>query len=593
MLSFKKLFYIFIVCWSSNLFALDIPSHPLTIEKISLSSSQLAPGSNAEVKIHVALLPNHHAYLEQFKLVSSPENALKLGKLNIEPIVIFYDKFSKKNKSGIENKAVIKTVFEVPENVILGEHQYSLKLIYQACTNTYCHLPKTADVLLKINIVSESQINELLQKKTIEDDSPDKDSHFAIAQKKGIFYLVLLVFLAGVLTSFTPCIFPMIPITLAVLSGHKKQLSHWQGFLRSSIYVFGIALAYVCLGLFAASTGSLFGSFLGSPIFATFLALLFLAMALSMFGLFELKAPHFIEKRLMKMKTEASLKGVFIAGLLAGAVASPCVGPVLIGILTFVAKSQDLFLGALLLFVFAFGFGLLFIVLGSFSHIVKKLPKAGHWMIEVRDLFGWVMLALAIYYIRPVLTENTWWLVVSVVLITTASTFGAFQTDDNSNKWTSCKKGWLLTAFILGVFLLIRSLFPGFTSSPLSQINKLESAISWQNYSQSTLNQAKMDKKGVIIDFWADWCAACKELEENTFPNQKVLALKDRFVWIKFDATQSTEEFVRLQKKYKILGLPHIAFYAPSGKLLLSKTLNGFEEPEEFASRMKEVLTAK
>ncbi|MCB0356801.1 MAG: protein-disulfide reductase DsbD [Bdellovibrionales bacterium] len=576
-----------LLAWGHLGIARDIPLNPLTLESTRLSSSTLAPGANAELILKVQLLPGHHAYLEQFRLQAVPESALKIGNINVQPTVKFYDKFSKKTKMGIEKSATISAIIEIPENVLLGDTLYHLILTYQACTDSYCHLPKTIDFKLPVNIVSIDDSDKLnvSQSNLVKFE----DSQFSQAKKKGWIYLILFVFLAGLLTGFTPCIFPMIPITLTILHGHKKHLTHWQGFWRSCIYVLGIAITYVALGLFAASTGSLFGSFLGHPIMAMFLASIFFLMALSMFGAFEIKLPHFIEQKLLKHKTEASYKGIFVAGLLAGIVASPCVGPVLISVLTFVAKSQNVVLGGVLLFFFALGFGVLFIVLGTFGEIIKKLPKAGHWMIEIKELFGWAMLALALYYLKPVMSDHHWHMLLAVVLISTASLSGAFTSNENLTQWQKLKKGWMLAILIVGTLILTTSFFPKLANVSSLQ-NNPSSSIPWQRYSEELIAEAKSANKGVIIDFYASWCAACKDLVAETFSSPEVQALKDKFIWIKFDATNSSDLFDKLRKKYSILGLPHIVFYAPTGKWLPEETLTGFENAKEFTARMLRVL---
>lgn len=372
-----------------------------------------------------------------------------------------------------------------------------------------------------------------------------------------------------------------------------KKLTHFQGFLRSCMYVFGIAITYVLLGLFAASTGSLFGSLLGHPLVASLLAVIFFMMAISMFGAFEIKLPSFIESKLLSTKTDASYKGIFIAGLLAGIVASPCVGPVLVSILTLVAQSQDLILGAILLFTFALGFGSLFILLGTFGEVVKKLPKAGHWMIEIKELFGWIMIGLAMFYLAPVLSNKYWYLLLAIILISFSSILGAFTGSQDKSKSELLKKGWMLTFFIIGVFLIIKELIPlqNSISNPLQYNHKISTSISWQEYSKDIFNKAKQEGRGVIVDFYADWCAACKDLESDTFNGKEVQKLKDQFIWVKFDATQTSDKFDKLRKKYEILGLPHLVFYNPSGKWLKDETLTGFEDSKSFSERMKRVLS--
>lgn len=522
---FVFLLFFYVAAHSTPGFSQVINSKPLKLTSGFIHPQKIPQGANAEVTINMNLAGGHHAYLDGFELkIDSPQ--LQLGSFKVAPTIEFFDNNSKKTKIGIASgDASIKAVIEVPIDFDLGDYAAKFVVTYQACTEKYCLLPQDIEIDIPFIALSKSDNFGSV-------NNPIK-SEFQKAFSKGLFYVFLIVFIAGFLTSLTPCIFPMIPITLAVLGKRSIGTSKLRGFLISLFYVLGIALTYSLLGLLAASTGYLFGSFLGSPIVAGVIALVFVLMALSMFGLYDIQPPSFVAN-MLKQKTQKGFAGAFIAGILAGVVASPCVGPVLISILTFVAQTKNHVLGFFLLFTFALGFGVLFMVLGTFSQLAHKLPKAGAWMNRVKFLFGLVMLGLALYYIYPVLPKT-----------------------------------WLQN-------------LPG--------QQQTQSAVPWVTYSQEALDKAKENKQGVIIDFYADWCLSCKELERFTFSQPDVQTYGENFVWLKFDATQESPEFNKLKEKYSIIGLPHIVFYNDLGEYLPQSTLTGFENKDLFLKRMKEVL---
>ena len=580
----------------------EVILNPLTIEQLHLSKTDLEPGQNIQLKIEIELAKDHYAYEDQFRIEIDSPFSVTQSKINIEPILKFYDKFSKKERTGVQNSAVIKTQLEIPDKAPAGEFEWIVRVHYQACTKAYCHLPKFVEKKLNIKISGESGV--LNQTPTADNKNSQPDSTFSWkllsfdeAKDRGVVFLFLFVLLAGILTSFTPCIFPMIPITLTVLRGHSQSHSKWEGFIRSWFYVLGISFTYTVMGLFAGLSGQLFGSWLSHPIVVSFFSIIFFAMALSMFGFFEIKPPRFIEKYLSKQGDSRSYSGIFLTGILAGVLASPCVGPVLVSILTFVAKTQDVVLGGGLLFTYAIGIGLLFIVIGTFSHSAqKKLPKSGPWMIAIKDLLGWSMTALALYYLKPILPATAWNLLSAIILISFSSVFGAFAHLQESKPWLALKKGWLLLLYVLGVLLFIRALWwefglPSSGLDPATQSSETD-VINWQPYSEKNILRAQTEGKGVIIDFYADWCVACLELERFTFSKSEVQKLKDEFIWIKFDATKGSPEFDNLAKKYKIFGLPHLVFYNPKGQWIEKETLTGFEESQEFSSRLNRVLEA-
>jgi len=547
--------------------------------KASFSSAHVAPGSQNVLNININLAEGHKAYVDMFKIVWRNPKDLKVNGFTVTPSFKFEDKFSKQVREGMKDDAVLSALVEMPENLSIGQQTFEFDFIYQVCTESYCHFPKTVTMKIPVQIVSAAEY--LPEGKP----SAQQDS-FLSAMSRGRGYTLLIVFFAGILTSLTPCVFPMIPITLAIIGARATHQTKLKSFTLSLIYVLGIAFTYSVLGILAARTGSLFGSYLGHPVAVSAISLIFVAMGLSMYGLFELQAPQFITRRLMTGKTSAGYFGSFISGLVAGFVASPCVGPVLVGILTYVANSQDLIFGFLLLFVFALGLGQLFLWLGTFGGMLQKLPKSGPWMEFINFVFGSTMIAAALWFLRPVIQERLFYALVAITLVLVSSGFGVFEAPGIS-KIKQIKKGFLLLLLVLGLALGAKAVWYKNAAPAAPTYEKLN----WQEYSDSALMAAKRDRRPVIVDFWADWCVACKELEMFTFSTPNVRELSKEFLLLKLDATKSTHLVERLKRQHNVVGLPTILFYSSSGEIRRDLTLTGFEDATAFEKRMKSALS--
>lgn len=570
---------LFPVIFAASFAFAAVNENPLSAH-LSVHPSPVDAGANLDVLVQMQLAPGHHAYLEQFRLKIKEGEKGKLSQFSLKPIIKFFDPISKKEKEGIENSAEMSAAFEVPEDFPYGQQMLELELTYQACTKEYCLFPKT--IPLKAGyMVKESDAKPSLQSRL--------QKRFEGSVKNDLWIALVLVFFAGVLTSLTPCIFPLIPITLAVLSGgrhkhHKKR----EGFLRALCYVLGISVTYSALGVLAASSGMLFGSLLGHPVVAGALAALFFFMAWSLWGYFEVTLPPKLTSHFSKHKSKGGWIGCFVAGLLAGVIASPCVGPVLVSILAVVAQSGKIFLGFILLFVFALGMGQLFLWIGTFQGLARKLPKSGPWMEGVKWVFGLMIMTLGFYYLAPVLSPKAFWLValfvffVNAVLLFFRPPHGTLQ-DSVAARLTLIA----LTALTIFTFAKVMKPAPAATTA---DTQGQYATLPWQTYSDDVLIEARKSGKGIIIDFYADWCVACKELEIYTFSQASVQELKEQFIFLKFDATKDSPEFNKLRTQYQVLGLPHLVFYDLTGLYRPDLTLTGFEHAKPFTDRMKRAL---
>lgn len=554
-----------------------------------------APGQGGSLKITLKLPPGYHAYEDKFSVIVLEPDGFKVAPLKLEPISEWFDKFSKKNRRGIKGEATLSAHIEAPDRFLKKYDKMKLELVYQACSDQFCLFPTTKTLEVPILTPMIEGQAELSPAKPETSSTPSggffDTTNFKKYLGSSLFAGLIFVFFAGVFTSFTPCIFPMIPITLAVLGNHSEEKTRLQNFITSLIYVLGIATTYSILGLIAASSGGIFGASLGNPYILAVVCFIFLAMALSMYGLYDLQLPAFMRNKLSNSKHDQGLGGAYLTGLFAGIVASPCVGPVLVAILTYVASTQNKLIGFLFLFTYALGLGLIFIALGLSNQLVKALPRSGPWMIAFKFVLGTLMLSAFYYYLNLLLPSRWFDAGLGIGLVVLASVYGAFMSVKNRGPASMIQKGLMQATLIVGIGYLCLSVFdlrPYINGriaadNSLNQIQKLN----WQPYSEQSLQQAAKDRKPVIIDFWAEWCAACHELEEHTFTDLRVRALAGNYTLLKFDATKDSAELRELKKKYNIQGLPTVLFMNSNGVWIDALTLTQFEKAEAFVSRME------
>jgi thioredoxin:protein disulfide reductase len=452
-----------------------------------------------------------------------------------------------------------------------------------------------------------------------------------------------VVFLGGLFTALTPCVYPLIPITVGVF-GARKAAGRGKSVLLTSSYVLGMAAVFAALGVVAARTGQAFGSILGDPRFAIGLAIFLAILASSMFGAFELALPSALTQRLNNVGG-AGLAGAFLMGAVSGFLAAPCTGPVLAGLLAFVAKSQNTAIGAALLFVYALGVGFPFMMIGFFA---LRLPKGGVWMEWVKSVLGIALLALAVSYVKdavPSIRDSVaavgqelgraplvW---IAAALAAVGVMLGAIHRSfKEGTKDFAFKAVGVL--FIVGALLLrgaalngpargvawaqlcapleenfnwriVPNRAPpssGLSGALLVSFCRLQPAsapeLKWALLFPSdksstiaqfdaTLRQARQEGRPVMIDFGAEWCAACKELERDTYVHPSVVSESSRFVNIKVDATNEDDLIEALYDRFDVQSLPTIAFISSQGKVLSDPRVSGFLTADKFLAEMHKV----
>lgn len=530
----NSLFVSMFLFFSTVAFAQENPGEVvLEIKNASISPHHGPANIQRTLKLNLILKPGFKAYVDKFHLNILEPYPTKTTELRIDPVHEFFDKFSKTTKKGIKDEGTISTLIEIQQPLENGNHKLSLELRFQACSEKVCFFPQTIkqDVEFMVAPIGGPAANDKKTPSLLEEN-------FANAQKRGLPYLFIFVFLAGVLTSLTPCLLPMLPLTIAVIGKGHSHDAKLKKFINAVTYVLGIATTYSFLGVIAASSGALFGNILSNIWVQVGFGSAFVFMGLAQFGLFEFQTPLWLQNRFHKMGSGAG--GIYITGLLSGFIASPCVGPVLVGILTFIAQTQDRLLGFGLMFAYALGLGQLLMVLGVSSSLLYRFPKSPWLMKTSKTVLGFTLVASGLFYLSMLWPKST-----------------------------DINKG------------------------PVAEAAAMQPKLPWQPYTEQALAEAKSKGKPVLIDFFADWCLACHELDEKTFSNPQIIEALKGFVLLRFDSTNDSPELAKLQTKYNIVGLPTIVFYDGNGAWIKELTLNEFEASEQFVKRIEKVKTHK
>jgi thioredoxin:protein disulfide reductase len=382
---------------------------------------------------------------------------------------------------------------------------------------------------------------------------------FAEAAARGTGSAFLFAVTAGLLTALTPCVYPMIPITISVFGG--RGASRGKAFALATLYVAGIAVMFGTLGTVFALLGKAFGTFLANPWVIVPLALFFAAMAASMFGAFELALPMGLQQRLSQVGGRG-YTGAFVMGLVGGLIAAPCTGPPLAGILAFVATTRDGPLGFALLASYAAGIGVPFWLIAGFS---VQLPKSGGWMEHVKSVFGIALLVASLYYLKNVLPglgqltgRTSTFVFMAVAAVVVGVAVGAVHLSFHDAWARRLRKG-------LGVGLAVLGLF-GLTNYILTP----KTELAWMTSESEAIAHARSTGKPLLVDFQADWCLPCKELEVNVFAHPDVAPVLGGFTLLKVDVTREDEDesLGELKKKYGVETLPAVRLLGPDGRVV-------------------------
>jgi thiol:disulfide interchange protein DsbD len=409
---------------------------------------------------------------------------------------------------------------------------------------------------------------------------------------------LFLVYLSGVGTSLTPCVYPLIPITLSVM-GVKKGGSRLQNAGLGGAYVGGMILTYDAVGIALIALHKTSATLLANPLVIVPIAVLFIVLAMPMFGAFELNLPAGLQAKLNTVGGPGLL-GSFSMGLVAGLVAAPCSGPVTALIAGVVSGTSNYALGVGLMTCYAIGIGTLFFVLATFS---VQLPRSGAWMEGIKSVFGIALVALAILYLKdafPALRHGLSSLgnalgpaaLVTAAVVAAGVLLGALHRSFHGDGREQALKTAGVALAVAGIVLRLGAPAEAATTVAVrdgaTTITAGTGPVTFLALKEG-LARARSEKKPVLIDFGAEWCAACKELEKNTYPDPLVRKEAERFVLVKVDGTDETDELDALYAEYGVPGLPTVVFLDSSGKTVQSSKLVGYEAPAKFVERMRRV----
>lgn len=527
---------------------------------------------------------------------------------NLKQIAVFYPQhkmykfsFSDTEIPVYEGEFLIGLTFLQKENAKEGEYVIPIEMTYQACDNNACYPPKTIKSEIKVNISKtgsfankeifekidftkpagtdnrisdkESSLKENVRQ---EGQNPDEMKVSNFIEERGLLLGILIIFIWGLALNLTPCIYPLIPITISYF-GAQSSGNKLQSILMGVFYAVGMAVTYSLMGLIAALTGSMLGTALQNPIVVIFIAAIFLALATSMFGLWEIRVPQSLA--LAGNKNRSGYFGSLMMGLLVGFIAAPCIGPIVLSLLVYVGKLGNPFMGFFLFFILSLGLGVPYIFLAAFSSSISKLPRSGEWMISVKVIFGLVLIVMAINTLGPLMPESVYNIVFPLSILLSGVYLIIFDNKGlNAKVYTKVKYIIAIVGIAAGTWLL----------KPESH----SAEVSWTNLTslQQIESSVKNENKPVVIDFYADWCAQCKELDKYTYTDEKVVELSKNLNNIKIDLTKENPD---ITSKYGIKGLPVVIFLKPNGEEIKELRVTGFLEPEEFSKRIEKLLNEK
>ncbi len=553
----------------------------LVTGRLVASRSALRPGDTFEIAFCGSVKSGYHigaaeqSSLYPAELTITASDAIELDQpVYPKPLIVRLP--SSETVPVYEREFVIRVKGRVRDSAKPGVVRFLAKFKSQGCTGDVCYPPEELLCSLAVQVVPRGAVtkpaNASIFKSRSDIEKPSDEQQFAktLAGRSLIFRLLLL-YGFGLLLAFTPCVYPMIPVTVGYFSTQGESLTRRVVGLATA-YVLGIALTYSVLGTAAAITGSVFGEMMQNRWVLGGIAVLLVVLALSMFGLYEIQPPAFIQERASGRK---GVLGALVMGLIFGIVAAPCVGPAVLGLMLYVAKLGNPVMGFVLFFVLALGIGTPLFFLAAFS---AKLPAAGMWMVAVRKLAGFLLLGAAAYFVGPIAPAFVRGYLIPAVIAVAGINFALFEVSLLSNRRTA------IASRVIGALMICSAV------AMVVRIGPPREVLSWEPYSVEALRKAAQDHVPAMVDFTADWCTVCKEMEHKTFADPKVIQEARRFRRLRVDATnRSDPNVVAALARHSVKGFPTVIFFDSSGKEILEARVVGFVDARRFASLLRSV----
>lgn len=565
---------------------------------------------NNELVVNWTIADGYYLYQKQFKTVTK---GATIGEPLYSPAPTqIEDEFF-----GISN--VFFNQVDVTYPIIQSVNDGVVKIRFQGCAEEGLCYPPTTKVLYLSEVIGDGKSNSS-SSRTLADNS-DNDNTVSpsttpatvseqyrlldiLLEEGNLSYKLVLFLLVGIALAFTPCVFPMYPILSGLVIGQGNNISMSRAFIMSFVFVQGMAITYSILGLVVASAGVQFQAALQSPLLLSIFIILFIVLAIALFGGFEIQLPSAWQAKLngiANQQKSGNLVGVFIMGIISGLVASPCTTAPLTGILLFIAQSGDLVLGFSALYALSLGMGIPLILFGMTGG--KLLPKAGSWMNVVKVTFGFMMLTVAILFVERIIIHpytDLLWAGVGFALFIYYFTL-------NQNTTTSVWKGIRNAVIIAGILSAFAYAHQAVQTVHPNVDKNLTSAAQSQQADTghpaflvvkdlgdlaAKIERANMAGKSVMVDLYADWCVACKEFEKYVFPDADVIDALSNTVWLQIDMTDNTPTNLAFQETFDVTGLPTILFFDVTGNELTQSRITGMLPPSEFATHVNTIFSS-
>jgi thiol:disulfide interchange protein DsbD len=590
--------FIAVVLLSLSWLAHGVEPELLDPEKAFRFSARLAADNMVEVRYQIA--PGYYMYREKFSFAIDPAS-VKLGAPQLPAGKIKEDQFFGKVEIYRDALSILLPLQHDGAAAVA-----TLTAVSQGCADVgVCYVPQEQKAELKLAALAADASRGGVSpfSSTNFPAQQAEDSLIAELFQGGFWLLVISFFGFGLLLSFTPCMLPMVPILSGIIAGRGQSMTKMHGFMLSVAFVIGMAITYALAGVAAGLSGAMLSAALQSPWVLGGFAAVFVVLALSMFGFYELQLPVALQSRLAEASNRlpgGHFAGVFVMGALSALIVGPCVAAPLAGALLYISQSGDVTLGGAALFAMALGMGVPLVVVGASAGVL--LPKAGPWMETVKRFFGVLLLAVAIYLVSSLIPVFVQMLAWGVLLVIAAIYLRALDPlPPAAHGFQRFSKGMGVIALVAGTAYLIRAFAGGRdVLQPLSGLWPGQPAPAAPVAFKRVNNLAELEQevrnasgKTVMLDFYADWCVSCKEMERFTFTDAQVQARLANMVKLQVDVTANTPDHAALLKRFRLFGPPGIVFFDREGREIPGLRVIGFQAAAKFAAVLDQALGFK